>query len=348
MLDLPSGFSEASPESWSREREALLQKTIRDLGLKLEGTRLEKLVERLVQELEAAGLKFKPRVYLSNEWSCPDGIPVIGIPFYLADKKLALIEDEMMEGIEAETDEEIVSYLRHEAGHAFNYAYKLFETEEWHQLFGPFSRPYQDDYVPQPFSRNFVRHIPGWYAQKHPDEDFAETFAVWLTPGSDWREVYREWGCYKKLLYVERTMKRIGQSDPTITGADFDPSGDEDLKVSLAEHYKKNVPALIDLPAHFDEDLKQVFETRKSKGGEGEPAEKFLGRHRRQVIRDIAYWTGLYEPAVRSLIVHFIGRSKALGLKVEPGKEQKVLMEVIAFATTLCMNKLYKGDYLLK
>src|SRR6266508_3132472 len=101
------GFSESSPENWSKEREALLQKTIRDLGVKLEGSWLEKLVERLYSELEAAGLRFKPRVYLSNEWSCPDGIPIIGIPFYLADKKLSRLEEEMMEGIEAETEEEV-------------------------------------------------------------------------------------------------------------------------------------------------------------------------------------------------------------------------------------------------
>ena len=25
-------------------------------------------------------------------------------------------------------------------------------------------------------------HLDPWYAQSHPDEDFAETFAVWLTP----------------------------------------------------------------------------------------------------------------------------------------------------------------------
>jgi hypothetical protein len=82
-------------------------------------------------------------------------------------------------------------YLRHEAGHAFNYAYRLYQTPEWRELFGPFNRPYRERYRPIPFDRNFVRHIEGWYAQKHPDEDFAETFAVWLTPGSRWRVRYR-------------------------------------------------------------------------------------------------------------------------------------------------------------
>ena len=164
-------FTESARNDWSEEREALLQQRIDELGLKIEGTRLEPLIQQLYGELDQAGISLKPPVYLSDEWGCPEGVPVIGIPFYLADERLRRLEDELMEGVEAESEEEILSYLRHEAGHAFNYAYRLYETEEWHKLFGPYSRPYRDDYEPNPFSRNFVRHLPGWYAQKHPDED---------------------------------------------------------------------------------------------------------------------------------------------------------------------------------
>jgi len=109
---------------------------------------------------------------------------VPGIPFYLADAKLRRLE----KAVDAlESDRQIMMYMRHEAGHVFNYAYRLYTTPEWRRLFGPFFRPYRDDYRPVPFSRHYVRHIEGWYAQKHPDEDFAETFAVWLTPRSGWR-----------------------------------------------------------------------------------------------------------------------------------------------------------------
>ena len=182
-------FTERSPDTWRQEREQLLQRRIGELGLKIEGTRLEPLVQRLYADLEAAGIDFKPKVYLADEWGCPDGVPIIGIPFYLADERLARLENEMMGSLEAEADEEIVSYLRHEAGHALNYAYRLYEADDWRALFGPYSRPYREDYEPNPFSRQFVRHLPGWYAQKHPDEDFAETFAGWLNPASNWREV---------------------------------------------------------------------------------------------------------------------------------------------------------------
>ena len=30
----------------------------------------------------------------------------------------------------------------------------------------------------------------GAYAASHPEEDFAETFAVWLTPRSNWRQSF--------------------------------------------------------------------------------------------------------------------------------------------------------------
>ena len=107
---------------------------------------------------------------------------------------------------------EIMMYLRHEAGHAFNYAYQLYKTAEWRDLFGPFRRAYRDNYRPIPFSRKFVRHIAGWYAQKHPDEDFAETFAVWLTPRSQWRKRYKGWDALAKLRYIDRIARKVGDA----------------------------------------------------------------------------------------------------------------------------------------
>ena len=109
---------------------------------------------------------------------------MLGIPFYLADPKLRTLE----KAVDAlESERQIMMYMRHEAGHVFNYAYRLYTTPQWRELFGSFFRPYRDEYRPVPFSKKYVRHIEGWYAQKHPDEDFAETFAVWLTPRSPWR-----------------------------------------------------------------------------------------------------------------------------------------------------------------
>src|ERR1700687_2886613 len=196
------------------EARELLSRPIRELGLRLEGSMLEKYVQQLYNELAAKGLtRFRPGVYLSDEWACPDKEPIIGVPFYLADPKIAELERAIND---LEDEREILMYLRHEAGHAFNYAYELYRTEEWRNLFGPFRRPYRDDYRPVPFSRRFVRYIAGWYAQKHPDEDFAETFAVWLTPSSDWQKRYAGWGAMKKLQYVENTVQKLGRTEPTV------------------------------------------------------------------------------------------------------------------------------------
>jgi hypothetical protein len=340
-------FSESARNDWSEERETLLQQRIDELGLTIEGTRLEPLIQQLYRELEGAGISLNPPVYLSDEWGCPEGIPVIGIPFYLADERLRRLEDELMEGVEAESDEEILSYLRHEAGHAFNYAYRLYETEEWHKLFGPYSRPYREDYEPNPFSRNFVRHLPGWYAQKHPDEDFAESFAVWLDPESNWREAYAGWGCYPKLLYIDRIARTLGRTPPRVTPEGYVPGAE--LGTSLAEHYRRFGHRRVEVPAYFDGDLKDLFTRGPApENAQWEPADRFISRARRELVGNISYWTGLNEDMVRGLIEHFAERARALDLWVQPGDEQRLLLELVAYATTLCMNRLYKGDFVIK
>jgi hypothetical protein len=341
---MPSTFSE-KPKDLSEEREKLLQMRISELGLKVEGTWLESLIQKLYQELEDAGIRLKPKVYLSDEWGCPEGVPVIGIPFYLADEKLSRIQDEILEGIEGGTEEEFLKYLRHEAGHAFNYAYKLFDTNEWRETFGPYSRPYREDYKPNPFSRDFVRHISGWYAQKHPDEDFAESFAVWLTPGSNWREAYKDWGCFKKLLYVERIVKELGSKPPLITGDRFDTSL-EMLQYSIGEYNKMYSPAPVEIPNYFDTDLKDIFGGEYPDENEWEPAHRFLSRFRRRIGEDVGYWTGLHDGAIKSLLRHFIERAAKLDLRVDPERREAVLIELAVYTTTLCMNRLQKGDFI--
>ena len=229
---------------------------IKELQLAIDDTPLAPLIAEFRAELVAKGItRLVPRFHLSTEWGVPFGTVVIGIPFYLAKPELAELHSEEVGHIEGLSHADFLRYLRHEMGHVVNYAYKLYETPQWHQLFGPYSRPYRDDFTPNPFSRDFVRHIAGWYAQKHPDEDFAETFAVWLDPGSNWREVYKEWGCHKKLLYVDRMAGQLKGAEPKVSGADYDLSREE-LAYSVAEHYRKYSPRLVDLPAWFDGELR--------------------------------------------------------------------------------------------
>ena len=326
--------------------EALLQRRIGELNLRLDGTPVARLTRRLYEELEHAGLSFRPPVYLSDEWGCPDRVPIIGVPFYLADPDLMRLEDEFMEGVEAETDEEIMRYLRHEAGHAFNYAYGLYDTPEWTSMFGPFLRPYSDEYTPKTFSRSYVRHLPAWYAQKHPDEDFAETFAVWLDPQSNWREVYAEWGCLRKLMYLDELAKRIDSQPPSVTADNYD-TREEYLGSTIAEHYSRSTPRRVEIPRAFDTALKDIFPPMPAEPKTETPATDFLRKHRRSIVRTVFYWTGLNHDLVRGLVMHLEERCSELRLQVG-AKPSDRLIEVVVLVTTLCMNRLHTGEFVQK
>jgi len=307
----------------------LLGKRISQLGLRLEGSPVERFVLQLYRELERKGLKrFRPVCYLTDEWGCPDGQPVIGIPFYLADPQLARLERAMND---LEDEREIMMYLRHEAGHAFNYAYRLYATPEWRARFGPYNRRYRDHYRPVPFSRKHVRHIAGWYAQKHPDEDFAETFAVWLTPRSNWRRKYKWWPALLKLRYVDRVVRRIRDQDPVVSTGDFDITV-EDMKLTVGQFYRRlmrqngaavNVALQTDLADMF------IMRGRRRKGIR--PAGDLVEENRLPLTDKITYWTGVKRPLVRALIERIIRSCRELQLYAEVGREREHLVEVIAF-----------------
>lgn len=329
-------------EDRNAELDPLLQRKINELGLRLEGTVLEKLVLALEKECVEAGIKkIKPVCYLTEEWGVPEGDPIIGIPYYLADERLKKLEEDVVEG---ETEEEILSYLRHEFGHVVNYAYLLYTTDEWAKLFGPPSRPYVEEYQPEPFSRDFVRHIPGWYAQKHPDEDFAETFAVWLTPGSDWRTRYAGTGAEKKLDYVERIVKKLGDQEPDVKTGEADVTV-EGITYTVQEHLARFRDPAVEVPPYFDGDLRDLFGKSSIKDPDRELASAFLKRNRRLMQKRIAHWTGVREGVIRSLIDHLCQRSDALGIHLDKKKGERVLVDVMAYMTTLGMNYLYKGAF---
>lgn len=331
---------------WEDERAEVLAKKISELPLKIEGTFLETQINRLYGELEAKGLAFRPSCYLSDEWGCPDGIPIIGIPFYLVDQKLSRIEEEYTENLES--DAEIILYLRHEAGHAFNYAYDLYMTDEWHTVFGPFSRPYIEDYKPNPLSKKYVKHMQGWYAQKHPDEDFAETFAVWLTPGLDWKKKYEGWEALKKLEYIDRIAQQIGKQPPIIDDLEQDRPVSE-LTVTIREHYdryiNKEYPKLVSqLGPMLDGDLREIFET--SNQPNFRPAYDFVMQHR-HTIRNLAYyWTGVSIQLLRQLIRYIAERARVSETYCDPAKEQHYLLQMNAFVMTLAMNYRYTDRFI--
>lgn len=323
----------------------LLGKSIKDLGLRLEGSPLEKYVVQLQAELERKGLKhFRPRCYLTDEWGCPDQEPVIGIPFYLADPKLQALEREMND---LEDEREIMMYLRHEAGHAFNYAYELYKRDDWKAVFGPFRRPYRDRYRPVPFSRRHVRHIAGWYAQKHPDEDFAETFAVWLTPRSNWRRRYKGWGALRKLRYVDRTARQCADREPVRAMGETDVTVD-DMAVTLGEFYRQTMPdesqAIADLA--LDTDLADIFVRKRGvRRNAVRPAADLLAERRKDIVDKVTYWTGVRRPLVKKLVESVEDRVRHLRLVTQHGREQAHMVEITAYTTALAMNYLARGRF---
>ena len=323
--------------------QKLLASPIRELGLKLAGSPVERFVEQLYRELEAKGLaKFRPACYLTDEWGCPSGEPIIGIPFYLADSALSQLEKETHD---LEDAREIMMYLRHEAGHAFTYAYKLHNKPEWKQIFGPFRRPYHDNYRPAPFSRDYVRHLPGWYAQKHPDEDFAETFAVWLTPRSNWRKRYRGWPAMEKLRYLDRLARSLAKSDPARRRGIADITAD-DMETTLGEFYHQNgreEVAVTELTP--DTDLRDLFPVSKRKKT-AFAAGEFLHQHRKPLIDKVAQWTGAQRPLIKTLIEQIEKRAGELDLRADRARIAEHLTEVTAYATALAMTYVAKGKFI--
>jgi hypothetical protein len=325
---------EAAP-NWEGERHALLSQRISDIGLEIRGSLLEKLVNQLYEELAAKGLEFRPPVYLSDQWGCPDGTPLIGVPFYLADSRLSRIEEDYSAAVEGA--EESMRYLRHEAGHAFNYAYRFYDRADWRKMFGPYSRPYRDRYRADPFSRDFVRHILGWYAQKHPDEDFAETFAVWLTPGQDWSRTYEGWGALAKLEYVDRVMKKIAKQIPKVPEPSDDDLPVTAMRYTLADHYKESEESIpIRDPRIFDGDLRTIFVAVAQAPGAASAAD-FISTHKREIVTRIAYWTGENPSVVRQFIDFLLQRVRELDLRLG-GLEASTLIELTAFGTAVMMN----------
>jgi hypothetical protein len=330
--------------SWETVRFELLKTRISALRLAVEGSPVERFVLRLRREMEAKGFRFKPEIYLTDGWGCPDRTPVIGIPFYLADARLFRLEEE--QNGETEDARTIMMLFRHEAGHAVNYAYRLWRRPSWAEIFGPFTKPYRDAFRPDRTSRHYVRHIAAYpygrtYAQKHPDEDFAETFAVWLTPRSKWRERYRNWPVLRKLLYVDRLMKDIRKDAPeSRRGRRLSPV--DRLNITLAEYYgKKTERFRRDARGYVDDSLRDAFPA--SRGQVLRPASALFKRYRDRLVERVVHWSVLTPGEAEALVRKLEARAAALRLSYRPGAEGERLMDVVSLVIALALDYAYTG-----
>ncbi|MFA5240079.1 MAG: putative zinc-binding metallopeptidase [Phycisphaerae bacterium] len=294
--------------------EELLQMRVRDFNLQIQGSALEQLIEKLYEELASKSIAFRPPCYLADEWLCPDKEPIIGIPFFLANPRLKKIEKKIMFEVEGGAEKSCMKLLRHECGHTLNYAYELYKKTRWRELFGPFSTRYSDYYYCQPYSRRFVLHLKDSYAQAHPDEDFAETFAVWLTPNINWQEKYKGWPVIRKLKYVDNVMKKLGSQPPVVTATSNPPWSASRMTSTLAGFYDRKQKVLgSSFHGFYDDSLKELFKAGSSDSSKTR-ASDILRLYRRQIIDNVARWTGHRKYDIHQLVSRIIIRCDVLNL----------------------------------
>ena len=299
----------------SLDDEQLLSLRFCDLGLSIAGTELERAIDRLYGELAARGIKFRPHCWLAEEWFSPDGIPGIAIPFYLAHARLASLERRFMREVEGGNRNWLMRILRHEAGHAVDSAYRLRRRRAWREVFGPASLPYPNAYRPRPGSRRFVQHLGAWYAQAHPTEDFAETFAVWLKPKSPWRREYRGWPAYAKLEFIDRLAGEIGGEKPAVIDRSTVYAIADDTR-SLRQHYEQKF-ARYRLPRRSgaDELLLKVFTAAPSR--RNAPKAASVVREMRHALRQHIVRSGAFsEYLVHQVLRLILERCESLELYV--------------------------------
>jgi hypothetical protein len=330
--------------SWETIRYELLNTKICDLRLTIANSPLQRPVRRLLNELTKKHFRFRPKFYLTDSWGCPNEVPLIGIPFYLADERLRLIEEEQTGETENESD--IMSFLRHEAGHAINYAYRLWERPDWSEVFGSFRQRYEDHFHPRPYSRNFVKHLKihtygRTYAQKHPDEDFAETFAVWLTPSSQWRQRYAGWPAMRKLQFVNDLASEIGDTPPLVFGGDRLLPVSE-MNVLLIDHYGQRADWYGQVARGYVDDLlREAFPGKVN--GQRMAVSRLIRNHRNELVRMVSQWTDLDKSEVEVILEKLRDRSSALSLRIPAKEANEALLEIAVMLTGIAANFYHTG-----
>ena len=323
--------------------DQLLRLRLCDLHLRIEGSEVEPRIAQFHQELAARGLELKPDCYLADEWFSPEGSPLIAIPFYLAHPRLKQLELHQMLEVEGGTPEWCLELLRHECGHAYDHAYRFSAGEKWVEVFGSPDAEYMPErYRPRPYSKSFVLHLPNWYAQAHPDEDFAETFAVWLTmPEAEWRAHYRGWKALEKLEYVDALMKEARDRRPAVTQGkrawDIGRS-----RRTLEKYYAaRRKQYAEDFPDVYDADLREIF-------AKGEPAEETSAQVMRQLQRPlvaaVVRWTGQRKYTVDMLVRRLTARARELKLSA-PRDQTRLMIELAAYLSALVTNHLHTGRF---
>jgi hypothetical protein len=224
---------------WAALRDdELLDVPLRDLRLRVETSRMAPALARVERELGRTGItQFRPYAWFSTGWFTPHGATGFAIPFYLAHPRLVRLERSMLGFAEGDDPAFCMRLVRHEVGHALDNAYRLHRRASWRDHFGPFSTPYRATFKPARSHRDFVENLGSGYGQSHPGEDWAETFALWLTPRSRWRSSHAG-AALRKLRYVDALVRDIADRAPAVRSRErVDPLDEQ--RATLREHYAR-------------------------------------------------------------------------------------------------------------
>lgn len=312
------------------ERE-LLRTPLGRLELDLDRSPVMVGVNQLRAELRARGLRFCPHFWLSDEWFCPDGVPGIAVPFYLVHPRLIALEEQWIGYAEGSDHEWLMKLLRHETGHAIENAYGLRRHRFRVAAFGNIEVPYPKSYLPQPFSRQYVTHLNDQYAQSHPAEDFAETFAIWLTPGSRWRQRYPSGTVRRKLESIEAIMSEIGNRRPLLTNK-FRVDPIEKSNQTLGNYLASKQRRLgLGSSTEMDANLRAIFSPAVGRSSSPhQHAARFLRTHRPTLSRALADQMGEYKYRIDGVIARLADRARELELRVKPGQSLRPVLDVVA------------------
>jgi hypothetical protein len=339
---------QSAPESqgWHRlSDEQLLKLRFKDLRLRLDDPQIQVWLQQVAEELGQNGLALSPRFYLGDEWFSPDGEIAIAIPFFLSHPRLQDLERAQMLDCEGDDKEEFLRLLRHEMGHVFDHAFKVSRRRSWQKIFGSNKKPYDpENYRPRAYSKNYVHNIANDYAQAHPDEDFAETFAVWLDPHSNWRTRYRGWGALKKLEYVDQLAKEF-VNHPVAPSKSRMPYDATKLSSTLGNYYSKRKKRLaFETPKFFDADLLKIFQASTSDSGPTETAFRFLQRNKRVLIQSLSFWSREKKYVIEQLYSRLQKRARELELRV-PTDSTALRTELVAWLSSTLVNYRLTGKW---
>jgi len=315
--------------------QEFLSTKIKDLDLNI-GLSMGTYFEKLKKELKEKKINLWPDFYFGDEWGCYDKTISISIPFYLGNEDLKAIQQSNI------TPSELIKILRHETGHAVNYAYKLWKRKDWKEHFGNFNKKYNDNYLNRvnPHSKEYVKHLHYLsdgdlhYAQKHPDEDWAETFAVWLYPKSGWKTKYQKWPvALSKLEYVDLLMAEIAGKNPLNTKTKMDGEYTT-IEDTVSEWFGLGEEILDSDLQEYLNDMNELF--IKPSGGRKKlfPSHVLIKRHARSLAEEISEMIlGSNKNSIRKCLRIWERICKDEDLKYSPDDETKKLISLSSLLT---------------